>query len=318
MIDQVKVVVQGGHGGAGAVSFLRRKGTTKTPPDGGDGGNGGSVLLVASTDRNTLLDFRFKKVFQAPAGGKGGIKNQTGSKAEDLVLKVPVGTQVYWLDRLIADLTKDEERLLVAQGGHGGRGNAHLKSKEDRLPHQAEAGGEGERKELRLELKILADIGIVGLPNAGKSTLLGRLTAAQPKIGAYPFTTLEPNLGVMSWKGKTAVIADIPGLIEGASEGRGLGHDFLRHLDRTKFLVHLTSSWDDYRMIRSEILKYSKEIDKKRELVVVSKVDQLTLEARKLILKELSSHKLKPLALSALTGEGLDTLKDKIIEALPD
>lgn len=318
MIDRVEIVVQGGYGGAGAVSFLRRKGTTKTPPDGGDGGAGGSIYLSASTDRNTLLDFRFKKVFQAQAGSQGGIKNQGGSRGQDLVSKVPVGTQVYWLGRLVADLDKPGETVLIARGGHGGRGNAHLKTPEDRLPHSAEVGEQGERKEIRLELKLLADVGIIGPPNAGKSTLLARLTSAQPKVGAYPFTTLEPNLGVMSWKGKTVVIADIPGLIEGASEGRGLGYDFLRHLERTQLLVHLTSSWSDYQLIHYEILKYSKEVAEKRKLVVVSQADKLTAEARKLILKELTSHKLKPLAISALTGEGLGELKNKIIEALPD
>ena len=318
MIDQVKLTVQGGHGGAGAVSFLRRRGITKTPPDGGDGGSGGSVYLLASTDRNTLLDFRFRKVFQAEPGHKGDIKNQTGRDGSDLILKVPVGTEVNWLGHLIADLTVSGQKVLVARGGRGGRGNAKLKTKFDRLPHQAEAGEEGEPKEITLELKLLADVGIVGLPNAGKSTLLSRLTAAQPKVGAYPFTTLEPNLGVMTWKGKSAVIADIPGLIEGAAEGKGLGHDFLKHLNRTKLLIHLTDSWDNYLLIRNEIVKYSPELTAKLQLVVLSQSDRYSPEEIKTKLAELKRHRLKPLVISAMTREGLPELKNKIIEALPD
>lgn len=318
MIDQVKVLVQGGHGGAGSVSFLRRKGNVKTPPDGGNGGKGGDVYLLASSDQNTLLSFRFRKIFSAPPGGKGDVSNRVGLKGEDLVLKVPVGTEVLWLGRVIVDLNKIGEKVMVARGGKGGRGNTHLKTPEDRLPHWAEPGEEGEVKELTLELKILADVGLIGLPNAGKSTLLSRLTEAKPKIGAYPFTTIEPNLGVMTWKGKTAVLADIPGLIEGASEGKGLGHDFLRHLERTKLLIHLTAGWSEYQLIRSEILKYGKDVGKKTEFVVLSQSDKYEEEDLKIRLKELASHHLKPVAISSLNGAGLEALKNKIIEALPD
>lgn len=318
MIDQVDVTVLGGHGGAGIVSFLRRKGVTQTPPDGGDGGKGGDVYLLSSTDRNTLLDFRFNKVFQAPSGAKGGVNNRNGAKGEDLVLPIPVGTQVYWTGRLVLDFDHPGEKILIAHGGRGGRGNARLKTKYDRLPHSAEPGEEGEKKDLRLELKLLADIGIIGLPNAGKSTLLSRLTAAQPKVGAYPFTTLEPNLGVMTWKGRTAVLADIPGLIEGASEGKGLGHDFLRHVERTKLLLHLTGSWDEYTLICNEIVKYSKDLAKKKELVLLSQSDKYLPEELKMRQKSLASHRLKPLTVSAATGEGLETLKDLIISSLPD
>lgn len=318
MIDQVKVVVQGGHGGAGAVSFLRRKGNVKTPPDGGNGGRGGDVYLLATSDQNTLLSFRFRKIFSASPGGKGDVSNRGGLNGEDLVLKVPVGTEVFWLGQMIADLSKIGQKVMVAQGGKGGRGNTHLKTKEDHLPHWAEPGEKGEVKELTLELKILADVGIVGFPNAGKSTLLSRLTEAKPKIGSYPFTTIEPNLGVMVWKGKTVVIADIPGLIEGASEGKGLGHDFLRHLERTKLLIHLTSNLAEYQLIRSEILKYGKDIEKKKELVVLSQSDKYEPEELKSRLKELSSQRLKPIAVSALSGEGLELLKNQVIQALPD
>lgn len=318
MIDQVKITARGGHGGAGGVAFIRQKGLKKTPPDGGDGGDGGDVYLIASTDRNTLLDFRFRKFFQANSGEKGSVANRYGAAAVDLLLKVPVGTQVVWTGQIIADLDHDGQKMLIAKGGKGGRGNAHLKSKIDRTPHFAEPGEEGEVKEIQLELKLLADVGIIGLPNAGKSTLLSKLTSARPKIGAYPFTTLEPNLGVMIWKGKTVVLADIPGLIEGAAEGKGLGHDFLRHLERTKLLIHLTSSYVDYRVILNEMFKYSKDLVKRKELVVISQVDHLDPSELKTAVHDLSSHRLKPLLISALTGEGLDTLKDRIISALPD
>lgn len=318
MIDKIKITVQGGHGGAGLVSFHRQKGITKTPPDGGDGGDGGNVYFLASSDRNTLLDFRFQKIFRAKSGEKGGVSNRSGLDGDDVVLKVPVGTEVRWLGRTIADLDQAGEKIMVARGGQGGRGNAHLKTKEDRLPHMAEPGEEGELKELELELKLLADVGIVGLPNAGKSTLLSKLTSAQPKIGAYPFTTLEPNLGVMFWKGKTVVIADIPGLIEGAAKGRGLGHDFLRHIERTKLLLHLTSSWEDYQTIRRELSEYSPALIKKPELVILRQIDIFREEEVREKLAGLKRHRLRPLPISAVTGEGLAELKDKIIKALPD
>jgi GTP-binding protein len=318
VIDQVKITVQGGHGGAGAVSFLRRKGVPKTPPDGGRGGDGGNLYLLATTDQNTLLNFRFQKIFRASVGGKGGVANRYGRAGQDLVLNVPVGTQIYWLDRLVRDLDRPGLKVLIAKGGAGGRGNAQLKTKYDRLPHRSEPGEEGEVKEIRLELKLIADIGIVGLPNAGKSTLLSKLTAAQPKIGAYPFTTLEPNLGVMDWKGQSLVLADIPGLIEGAAEGKGLGYEFLRHVERTKLLLHLTASWADYQLIRNEIFIYSKELVKKKELVVVSQADKYSDEELRTILKELKSHHLKPVVVSALTGQGLDELRDAVAASLPD
>jgi GTP-binding protein len=262
------------------------------------------------------LDFRFQKTFRAKPGEKGGVASKYGRAGEDLIVKVPVGTQVWWLDRQIADLDREGEQILIAKGGLGGRGNQALKTKGDRLPHWAEPGKDGETKTLRLELKLLADVGLVGLPNAGKSTLLGRLTAAQPKIGAYPFTTLEPNLGVMTWKGRTVVLADIPGLIEGASQGKGLGHDFLRHVERTKVLVHLTDSLANYQIIRAELAGYSPDLLKKKEIVALSKTDTLSPAEQKKSLSELRSKRLKPLALSAATGDGLDELRNKIIENL--
>lgn len=317
MIDRAQIKVVGGHGGAGAVSFLRRLETIKTPPNGGNGGRGGDVYILSSTERNTLVDFRFQKTFNAKSGEKGGVSNKHGRDGDDLVIKVPVGTQIFWLDRQIADLDRPDQKLMVARGGAGGRGNQALKTKYDRRPHNSEPGVEGEIKELRLELKLLADVGIIGLPNAGKSTLLSRLTAAQPRIGAYPFTTLEPNLGVMNWKGRTVVLADIPGLIEGASKGKGLGYEFLRHVERTKLLLHLTDSFASYQTIRSEMERYSSKLMDKKELVILSQVDHYSSEEIKSHLADLKRHRLKPLAVSALTGEGLEALKNQIISALP-
>lgn len=316
MIDQAKITVRGGHGGAGGISFVRRAALLNPPPDGGDGGNGGNVYLVATTDKNTLVDFRFRKTFEAKPGERGNVNNRTGAVGEDLILEVPVGTQVYWLDQLVIDLDTPGQQAMVAKGGRGGRGNIHLKSKTDRRPHHSEPGEDGEVKELDFQLKILADVGLIGLPNAGKSTLLSRLTAAQPKVGAYPFTTIDPNLGVMTWKGRTIVIADIPGLIAGAATGKGLGHNFLRHLERTRLLVHLTGSIDDYRTIRTELAEFDPTLLKKKEITVLSRADVLTEEEVSALLAQFRSKKIRPLVLSSVTGQGLDELKDKIIANL--
>lgn len=316
MIDQAKITVRGGHGGAGGISFVRRAALLNPPPDGGDGGDGGNVYLVATTDKNTLVDFRFRKTFEAKPGERGNVNNRTGAVGEDLILEVPVGTQVYWLDQLVIDLDTPGQQAMVAKGGRGGRGNIHLKSKTDRRPHHSEPGEDGEVKELDLQLKILADVGLIGLPNAGKSTLLSRLTAAQPKVGAYPFTTIDPNLGVMTWKGRTIVIADIPGLIAGAATGKGLGHNFLRHLERTRLLVHLTGSIDDYRTIRTELAEFDPTLLKKKEITVLSRADILTEEEVSALLAQFRSKKIRPLVLSSVTGQGLDELKDKIIANL--
>lgn len=316
MIDQVSITVNGGHGGAGGISFVKMPGLKLPPPDGGNGGKGGNVYLEATSEKNTLLDFRFNKEFTAQDGEKGFINNRKGGDGEDLVLKVPVGTEVIWLGRVISDLDADGKRVMVAVGGRGGRGNLHLRTREDRRPHHSEPGEEGEFKEINLNLKLLADVGLIGLPNAGKSTLLSVLTAAQPKIGAYPFTTIDPNLGVMNWKSKTVVLADVPGLIEGAAEGRGLGHQFLRHVARTKLLVHLTDSVESYKTVRNELGEFSPELLKKREIVVLSQVDNLSPEERKEKLGMFKKAKIKIMELSAMNGEGLDELRDKIIESL--
>lgn len=316
MIDQVKVNVRGGHGGAGGISFVRRAALLNPPPDGGDGGDGGNVYLIATTDKNTLVDFRFRKIFEAKPGERGNVNNRTGAVGEDLVLEVPVGTQVYWLDRLIVDLDRPGQKVMVAKGGKGGRGNIHLKTKTDRRPHQAEPGEAGETKDLDLQLKVLADVGIIGLPNAGKSTLLSRLTSAQPKIGAYPFTTIDPNLGVMTWKGRTVIIADIPGLIEGAAGGKGLGHNFLRHLERTRLLVHLTTSVANYATIRRELEEFDPRLLKKKELTTISRADTLSEEETTDLLKQFRAKKIHPLVISSITGTGLNELRNHIIESL--
>src|SRR4051812_37112838 len=246
-VDEVDILVEAGAGGAGAMSFRREKFVPRGGPDGGDGGNGGSVYAVASAHLNTLLPYRFNREFHAKRGGQGKGSNRTGANAQDVELEVPVGTLIYQKPAnpseepaLIGDLIQPGQRLLVAQGGHGGRGNARFVSSTNRAPRRFEEGTPGETKLLRFHLKLLADVGLVGFPNAGKSTLISRISAARPKIANYPFTTLSPNLGVASLSGnRTFVVADVPGLIKGAHEGHGLGDRFLKHLDRTKVLVHL-------------------------------------------------------------------------------
>ena len=316
MIDQVSITVKGGHGGPGGLAFSKIPGLTNPPPEGGNGGNGGTVYFEATSERNTLLDYRFQKNFKAADGENGNVNNRHGHNGGDLILKIPAGTQVYWLGRLIEDLDVPGKRLLVAKGGRGGRGNIHLRTKEDRRPHWSEPGEEGEYKEVSLSLKLLADVGLIGLPNAGKSTLLSKLTAAQPKIGAYPFTTIDPNLGVMHWKKRTVVLADVPGLIEGAAAGKGLGHQFLRHLERTKVLVHLTSSLEDYWIVKKELKEFDANLYSKVEIIVLSRADTLAKEEQHKIIDEFKKAKLTIFPVSALNGEGLDKLQNKIIQNL--
>src|SRR5678810_267167 len=243
-VDEVDILVTAGAGGNGCLSFRREKYVPRGGPDGGDGGNGGSVYVTAIATKNTLVDFRYHPDFKARRGQHGKGSNQTGQTAEDLEITVPIGTLVFESDgderRLLADLAEEGQRVLIARGGRGGRGNAQFVSSTNRAPRRTEPGGSGEHKKLRLELKLLADVGLVGFPNAGKSTLISRISAARPKIADYPFTTLTPNLGVVRLSDdRSFVVADVPGLIEGAHRGQGLGHQFLRHLERTKVLVHL-------------------------------------------------------------------------------
>ncbi|MBN8660869.1 MAG: GTPase ObgE [Candidatus Obscuribacter phosphatis] len=285
-IDQVEIEIQSGDGGNGSINWRREKYEPMGGPAGGNGGRGGSVYIEATSDLNTLLDFRFKNKFLAEPGQKGGPKNRHGKAGPDVIIRVPVGTQVrdVDLDKEIADLTEAGEKVLVAEGGMGGRGNTELASSTRRAPHFCEPGQPGVQRRLQLTLKLLADVGIIGLPNAGKSTLLSALTRAKPKIADYPFSTLEPNLGVARTEsGDGFVLADIPGLIEGASQGVGLGHNFLRHIERTRLLVHMVDGQSedlekDLATIDRELMLYSPDLAKLPQLVAINKCDMLPPE----------------------------------------
>ena len=303
-VDEAEITVHAGNGGHGALSFRREKYIPKGGPDGGDGGRGGSVFLIATHGLNTLADFRFVRHYQAKGGQTGGGKLKSGQSGEDLIVKVPVGTIVFdaQTEELIADLTEPDERVLVAQGGEGGLGNTTFKSSTNQAPRKITKGKPGDARTLRLELKVLADVGLLGLPNAGKSTFLRSVSQATPKVANYPFTTLYPELGVVSLGvGSSFVIADIPGLIEGASEGAGLGIQFLRHLSRTKLLLHIVDIApygdeeadlaNDIRTIAAELDQYSEasgaELDKLERWLVVNKTDVVLDEDREEIVSSL-------------------------------
>jgi GTP-binding protein len=290
-IDRVKIRVTAGNGGNGVTAFRREKFIARGGPSGGDGGKGGDIVLEAAEGYNTLLHLRYNPEHKAERGRHGEGSKRSGKAGEDKIVTVPVGTAVYdaETDQLVFDFTEDGQRFLVAEGGRGGFGNSHFKSSTNQAPRYHQDGGEGEYVELQLELKLLADVGLVGFPNAGKSTLISVISAAKPKIADYPFTTLEPNLGVVSVGDyRTLVVADIPGLIEGASEGAGLGHQFLRHVERTKMLLHLvdvssTSGRDpveDYEAINRELRNYDKELAERPQIVVATKMDILDEEER--------------------------------------
>jgi len=282
-LDQAKIYVEAGYGGSGSASFRREKFVEFGGPDGGDGGDGGSIILTAEENLNTLVDFRFKQHFKAEKGQNGMGKKKTGRSGNNLILKVPVGTQIFEEDNntLIEDLKKKGQTIVLAKGGKKGLGNVRFKSSTNRAPRKKTDGSEGESFWIWLQLKIIADIGIVGMPNAGKSSLLSILTRAKPKIANYPFTTLNPNLGVTSYNDKEITIADIPGIIEGAHSGVGLGDKFLRHIERCKSLVHLIdianeNILEDYFKIRKELSKYSKNLIKKKEIIVFNKIDLMS------------------------------------------
>src|SRR4051812_47157638 len=283
-VDEAIIHVKAGDGGNGCVSFRREKYVPKGGPDGGDGGNGGSVVLVADQNKNTLLDFAGRHHWKAPKGQAGMGKKMYGKAGEDLVILVPPGTMIYDLDQgiLLADLDAPDKRAVIARGGKGGRGNFHFKSSTNQTPRYAEPGTDGQERNVRLELKLIADVGLVGMPNAGKSTLLSVVSKARPKIADYPFTTLDPQLGIAELgQDRRIVMADIPGLIEGAQHGAGLGHAFLRHIERTKVIVHLLDLYpsdgsdpaENYRKIRGELEAFSPELAKKKELVAANKMD---------------------------------------------
>lgn len=319
-VDEVKVKIRAGNGGHGCVSFRREKYVPFGGPDGGDGGKGGDVVFEATDRKHTLLDFRFRHLFQASNGKHGSGQNRHGKRGEDLVLQVPVGTVVKDLEtgEVIADLDRAGQKWVAARGGDGGRGNARFVSSTRQAPRVAEDGREGEYKEFLLELKLLADVGIVGLPNAGKSTLIAAISAAKPKIADYPFTTLVPNLGVVQYgDAPPFVVADIPGLIEGAHEGAGLGIRFLRHIERTRILVHLIDvsrlSDEDplgpYRQVEKELHAYAPEISKKARIIVLNKVDLVAdLQGLDRVIQEYRREHHPVIALSALKKEGLQEL----------
>ena len=279
-LDEAKIYIRAGGGGNGAASFRREKYIEFGGPDGGDGGDGGNVYIQAVDGLNTLIDYRYRQHFKAERGKDGSGKNKTGHGGKDLVLPVPLGTQIYdeLKEDIIADLTEVDQIFMIAKGGSGGFGNTRFKSSTNRAPRSANKGTEGEEISIWLKMKLIADYGIIGLPNAGKSTLLSKLSHANPKVSDYPFTTLNPVLGVVNYKNETFVIADIPGLIEGAHNGTGLGHKFLSHIERCPALLHLISLEEDdiiksYEVIRNEILKYGNEIHNKDEIIILNKID---------------------------------------------
>lgn len=348
MLDEIKIIIKAGDGGDGAVSFRHEKFVPKGGPDGGDGGKGADVFLKTTTDLNNLLQYRYKKHFEAENGGRGGNKNKRGKNGEDLYLSVPMGTQVTIQDCKNThniqkfDLKEKDQVILLAQGGHGGKGNARFRTSTNQTPLQFQPGIKGEEKDIYLELKLLADIGLIGFPNVGKSTLISKLTRATPKIADYPFTTLEPNLGVME---NGLVLADIPGLISGASVGKGLGHQFLRHIERTKILTHviapiseeqsglfeyLLSSlettnkelkiYSDMKAKKEDVGNNILELPKgdviaKKQLVILNKSDLLKSDELKEIISKFRKKRIKVLSVSCKTGEGLDILKKEIQKA---
>ena len=320
-LDQAKIFVKAGYGGSGSASFRREKFVEFGGPDGGDGGDGGSVILIAEPNLNTLIDFRFQQHFKAGRGQNGMGKNKTGKAGDNLILKVPIGTQVFEEDNntLIEDLTKKGQKIIIAKGGKKGLGNVRFKSSINRAPRKKTDGTEGESFWIWLQLKVIADIGIIGMPNAGKSSLLSVLTKAKPKVANYPFTTLNPNLGVASYSDKEVTIADIPGLIEGAHEGVGLGDKFLRHVERCKSLIHLIDLSDEnivenYIKVRKELSKYSDNLSKKKELIVFNKVDILknseVIEKIKNFKKKIKKNTYK---ISVLQNKGLINIKKILI-----
>ncbi len=325
-IDEATITVQSGDGGRGCVSFRREKFVPRGGPDGGDGGQGGDVVFVTTLRKRTLQQFQFKRQFRAPNGGHGQGKQKTGRKGDDLIIELPPGTLITDAETgaLLKDMTATGERFVVARGGRGGLGNTRFKSSTNRAPRHSQPGEPGKFLTLRLELKLLADVGLVGLPNAGKSTLIRAISAARPKVGDYPFTTLNPILGVVEtgWS-EPFIVADIPGLIEGAHQGAGLGHRFLRHIERTRVLVHMIDAAGidpadplaEFNTVQKELALFKAELADKPSLVILNKID---LPGAKNNLRRFSELRpeLEILAISARNGEGLTPLKTKIVQLL--
>ena len=319
-LDQAKIYIKAGNGGSGSTSFRREKYIEFGGPDGGDGGDGGSVVVEAERNLNTLIDFRYRQHFKAESGKPGSKKNKTGGSGKDLILKVPVGTQVYEEDNnaLIYDLIKNKEKFVVATGGRGGLGNTRFKSSTNRAPRKKTDGKKGEEFWIWLQLKVIADVGIIGLPNAGKSSFLSKCTRARPKIANYPFTTINPNLGVLNINHKEIVLADIPGLIEGSHKGIGLGDKFLRHIERCNTLIHLIDISEkdilgNYLKIRNELSKYDKKILKKKEIIIFNKLDLIDMGSVSEKLKEFKNKVKKSYEITSLiSNQNFEKIK-KII-----
>ncbi len=324
-LDQVKIYIKAGNGGDGSPSFRREKFIEFGGPDGGDGGKGGSIILKSEQNLNTLIDFRYQQHHKAQRGENGSGQNRSGKSGKDLILKVPLGTQIFEEDNktLLYDFTKIGEEFIAASGGKGGLGNTRFKSSTNRAPKKFTKGAIGEEFTIWLQLKTIADIGIIGLPNAGKSSLLAAITNATPKIANYEFTTLNPNLGVVSYDNKEITIADIPGLIEGAHEGTGLGTKFLKHIERCKSILHLIDITNEnlnksYNQVKNELKNYSSQLMKKKELIVLNKTDLMNEETTKKIVKEFSKNKnCEVLTLSTIKKESISKIKAKLISYVP-
>jgi GTP-binding protein len=322
-IDKVKILLVGGHGGDGCISFRREKYVPYGGPNGGNGGHGGSIYFEGDPHKTTLLDLSYKPKFNASCGNQGRSNDKFGACGKDLIIKIPLGTIIFKNGELFADVKIAGERVLVAKGGSGGRGNASFKTQRHTAPRIAEKGESGETAEVNLELRLIADVGFVGLPNAGKSTLLSKISAAKPKVAEYPFTTLTPNLGVADYKGKHFVVADIPGIIKGAHEGKGLGIEFLRHIRRSKVLIHLIDisgfdgkdPYENYKIINNELKKYSKYLTKKHIIIALNKVDLFGAQQHvKKFKKYLKTKKL--FEISGVTGKGVDALLKETVRML--
>src|SRR3954462_859994 len=328
-IDEARIKVKAGDGGNGCMAFRREKFVPRGGPSGGDGGKGGDVVMEASQRHNTLIHFRFNPEHKAGRGRHGEGSNRTGKDGDDIILKVPVGTILYDNDtgERVYDFVRPDQRFIVARGGRGGRGNQHFATSTHQAPQEHEQGREGEERHYRLELKLLADVGLVGYPNVGKSTIISRISAAKPKIADYPFTTLEPNLGVVTTgelpNEDSYVVADIPGLIEGASAGHGLGTQFLRHIERTRLLLHLVDvseasgrpdPTEDYKIIMNELESWGAGLEQKPIIVVASKTDVANPEKLEKLKRFSSRRKLPFMAISAVTGEGIEKLKYSVGE----
>jgi GTP-binding protein len=326
-IDEARITVKAGDGGHGCIAFRREKFVPRGGPSGGDGGHGGDIYLIADPHENTLLKFRYNHIFRAERGRHGEGSNRHGRTGEHLEIRVAVGTAVHddETGELLHDFTEPGERVLIAKGGRGGHGNAHFASSSNRAPSKAQDGAPGEEKTLRLELKLLADVGLVGYPNVGKSTLISRISAARPKIADYPFTTLEPQLGVVSLDmDKSFVVADIPGLIEGAHLGHGLGIQFLRHIERTRLLLHLIDvsgaserdPVEEFHAINSELAEHNPDLPKKPKMIVATKMDVADPKKVQKLTRWCKKNELELLKISSVTGEGLENLKRAVFEKL--